>query len=79
MTPERRRLARQAVQVYTGDGRWLSGGRATLFVLEQVGWHPRLARWLARPPFIWAVELGYRLVAWQRGRLARWRRSSPEP
>jgi hypothetical protein len=31
-------------------------------VLEHIGFRP-LARLLALPPFIWAVELGYKLVA----------------
>lgn len=51
-----------AVRVETAGGRRLEAGRACLFVLAQLG-HPRLARLLATPPLVWAVEAGYRLVA----------------
>jgi hypothetical protein len=63
MTSTLREQARKAVQVITGDGRQLSAGRAMLFVLEEIPWHPsidRLARWR---PFVWLVELRYRIVA----------------
>jgi predicted DCC family thiol-disulfide oxidoreductase YuxK len=65
MTPELRAACRAAVHVRTADGRWLRGGRACLFVLERVGW-PRLARVARVPPLVWAVELGYRIVAGNR-------------
>jgi hypothetical protein len=51
------------VLVLTRDGLELRAGRASLFVLEEIGWHPALARLLQRRPWIWLVELGYRLVA----------------
>lgn len=51
-----------ALRVETAGGRRLEAGRACLFVLAQIG-HPRLARLLSRPPLVWAVEAGYRLVA----------------
>ena len=63
MTPELREQARRAVQVITREGDRLAAGRAALFVLEEIGWHPRLARLGQRRPFVWAVELGYRIVA----------------
>ena len=63
MTPQLREQARRAVQVITVDGAQLSGGRAMLFILEEIGWHPTLARLGRRRPFVWLVELGYRLVA----------------
>ena len=63
MTPVLREQARRAVQVITTDGTQLSAGRAVLFVLEQIGWHPALARLGQRQPFVWLVELGYHLVA----------------
>src|SRR5687767_10813622 len=47
-----------AVHVIRRDGRLLRGGRACLFVLEQIGWRG-VARVLALPPMVWAVELGY--------------------
>ncbi len=63
MTPELREEAARAVQVVTNAGEIVSGGRAVLFALEQVGWRPRLARIAARPPLVWLVTLGYRVVA----------------
>lgn len=65
LTPALATACRRAVHVRTTDGRWLRAGRACLFVLERVGW-PRLARILALPPLVWAVELGYRIVAGNR-------------
>ena len=63
MTPQLREQSRQAVQVITAGGAQLSGGRAMLFILEEIGWHPTLARIAQRRPFVWLVELGYKLVA----------------
>jgi len=63
MTPALREQARKAVQVMTADGRQLSAGRAALFVLEEIDWHPCMVRLAGRRPFIWAVELGYWIVA----------------
>jgi predicted DCC family thiol-disulfide oxidoreductase YuxK len=65
MTPALREACRGAVHVHTTDGRWLKGGQACLFVLERIGW-PRLAGVASLPPFIWAVEAGYALVAQNR-------------
>ena len=59
-----------AMHVVTRGGETLRAGRAVLFVARQLGWR-RLA-WLGgRPPLIWLVELGYRLVARHRRLLAR--------
>ena len=63
MTPALREQARKAVQVITADGRHLSAGRAMLFALEQTNWHPSMVRLAGRHPFVWAVELGYWIVA----------------
>jgi hypothetical protein len=63
MTPALRDQARNAVQVITADGRQLSAGRAMLFVLEEIDWHPRAVRLARRHPLVWAVELGYWIVA----------------
>lgn len=63
MTPVLREQSRKAVQVITADGRQLSAGRAILFALAEIGWHPRMVRLAGRRPFLWAVELGYRIVA----------------
>jgi len=62
MTPAVRDACKVAVHVRTRDGRWLSGGRASAYVLERIGW-PRLGRVAALPPLVWAVEAGYALVA----------------
>ena len=50
------------MHVITPDGRVLRAGRAALCALEQVGWR-RTALALSTPPLIWAVEIGYRVVA----------------
>lgn len=60
----------RAVHVLTADGRLLAGGRACVFVLGELGW-PRLARILDRPPLVWLVEGGYRVVAANRGFFSR--------
>ena len=54
----------------TADGRTLRAGRACLFILDQIGFH-RFARIISSPPLIWATELGYWLVAHNRGRVGR--------
>ena len=56
----------RALHVLAPDGTPLAGGRASLFVLERIGF-PRLAGLLRRRPLVWAVEWGYRLVARHRG------------
>jgi len=66
MTPRLREQAARAMQVITRDGRQISGGRSVLFVLETVGWHSTLMRVAAKPPLVWPVELGYRIVATNR-------------
>jgi predicted DCC family thiol-disulfide oxidoreductase YuxK len=62
MTPELRTACARAVHVVTPEGVVLRAGRALLWVLERTG-HPVLSRVLALPPLVWAVELGYWLVA----------------
>ncbi len=37
-----------------------------LFVLEEIEWHPRAVRLAGRRPLVWAVELGYWIVAGNR-------------
>ena len=66
MTLELRDEARGAIQVITDRGQRLAAGRAMLFVFEQIGWFPSLARVAMRRPFIWLVELGYWVVAHNR-------------
>jgi hypothetical protein len=60
----------RAVHVITLDGQVLSAGRATLYVLDQVGWR-RLAGAFSRWPLVWLVEVGYWLVARHRGVFSR--------
>ena len=60
MTPELRAACRAAVHVLTADGRVLRAGRATLFILRQLGYPLGV---FTLPPFVWGVELGYQVVA----------------
>ena len=62
MTPELRAACARAVHVVTPEGTVLRAGRAALWILQRTG-HPVLSRVLALPPLLWAVELGYWLVA----------------
>jgi predicted DCC family thiol-disulfide oxidoreductase YuxK len=70
MTPELRAACAQAMHVLTPDGRWLRGGRASLYILERIGF-PALSRVLSLPPLVWGVEAGYWLVARNRGLASR--------
>jgi hypothetical protein len=60
----------RAVHVLGPDGTLLAAGRASLFVLERIGF-PRLGRVLRVPPLVWGVEVGYQLVARHRPFFAR--------
>src|SRR2546423_624064 len=62
MTPDLAAACERAVHVIKADGTVLRAGRASLFILEQIGWGG-LARVLTYPPFIWMVEAIYRIVA----------------
>ncbi len=62
MTPPLYAACKRAVHVVRANGVILRAGRASLFVLERLG-HRWAARILRVPPLIWAVELGYRIVA----------------
>jgi predicted DCC family thiol-disulfide oxidoreductase YuxK len=70
MTDELAARCARAVHVITREGEVLSGGRASLYVLDQIGWR-RLAAVCSRPPLRWLVEAGYWLVARSRGLLSR--------
>jgi predicted DCC family thiol-disulfide oxidoreductase YuxK len=61
MTRELYAACEQAVHVVKADGTTLRGARACLFVLDTLGWTN--TRILALPPFIWALDLGYWIVA----------------
>jgi hypothetical protein len=63
MMPQLREQARRAIQVVTSDGQRFVAGGAVLFVLEEIGWHPRLAHLGRHRPWIWVIELGYWVVA----------------
>lgn len=69
MTPILEAACARAIHVVTADGTVLRGGRAALFILEQIGW--RWVRLLRLPPFLWGVEFGYRVVAAHRPFFAR--------
>lgn len=60
----------RTVHVITPEGTVLRGGRASLYVLDRIGWR-RLAAVASRRPLVWIVEAGYRLVARNRGLLSR--------
>ena len=62
MTPELRAACGRAVHLVLPDGRVLRAGRACLEVLREIGF-PFWAALLSVPPLVWAVELGYWLVA----------------
>ena len=70
MTPELREACARAFHVVKADGQVLRAGRAALYVLSRLG-HPRLARVLGVPPLAWGVELGYWLLARNRGLVSR--------
>lgn len=63
MTPQLYQARQKAAHIITRSGRILSAGRASLFVLEKIGYPGWLIRPLAWPPLVWFVEMGYRLVA----------------
>jgi predicted DCC family thiol-disulfide oxidoreductase YuxK len=62
MTPMLNAACSKAVHVVTPDGTVLRAGRAMLYLLDQIGWG-LLVKPLMLPPFIWGVELFYRIVA----------------
>lgn len=62
MTDALRVRAASELLVIRPTGEVLGGARAVLFVLEKTGWG-WFARFLRWPPMIWAIELGYRLIA----------------
>ena len=62
MTAELAQACAGAFHVLCMDGRVLAAGRASLYVFGRLG-YPKTTAFLALPPFIWLVELGYRIVA----------------
>jgi hypothetical protein len=71
MTPDLRQAARRAIHVVTCDGQHYAAGWAILFVLEEIGWHPTLARLGQHRPCIWLIEVGYWVVARNRSFVGR--------
>lgn len=63
MTPPLYEACRRAVHIITAEGRILKAGRASLFILEQLGGPAWLIRPFTWPPLAWFTERGYRLVA----------------
>lgn len=65
MTPEIFSACEHAIHVVTKDGTVLKAGRATLFILEHIGWG-WFARFCSYPPLVWLVELDYWIFAHSR-------------
>ena len=66
MTPQLYAACQKAVHVLTNTGQILQAGRASLFVLEEIGYSRWLVRPITWPPLAWFTEWGYRLVAQHR-------------
>jgi hypothetical protein len=71
MNPTLIRACRRAVHLQHPDGQLERAGRACLTVLELIGYR-RLAHWGRMRPLVWAIELGYWLVARNRSLFSRW-------
>lgn len=71
MTPQLYRACERAAHVITAEGQILKAGRATLFILGEIGYPAWLIRLLNQPPLVWLVELGYAIVARNRGFFAK--------
>jgi predicted DCC family thiol-disulfide oxidoreductase YuxK len=63
MTPQLYQACQRAVHVIKTDGDILKAGRASLFVLEKIGYPRWFIRPFTWPPLVWFTELGYRIVA----------------
>ena len=59
---------KRALYVVTQEGQEIAAGRAVLHILDVLN-KPGPWRLLTYPPLIWFVEIGYKLVAANRGRL----------
>jgi predicted DCC family thiol-disulfide oxidoreductase YuxK len=64
------RACAKALHVVTPSGRELRAGQAALYVLNGLGYR-RLAHAFARQPLLAAVDVGYRVVAANRGLVSR--------
>ena len=71
MTDDLARRCEDAIHIVASDGRVVArAGRAALMMIEDLGW-PRFAALLRLRPFVWFVELGYKMVANHRPLFAR--------
>ncbi len=71
LTPELRQACSKAMHVIQANGDILKGGRAALFCTRFTRWH-QLARIGEWPVFLPFVELGYKIVAANRGLFSKW-------
>jgi predicted DCC family thiol-disulfide oxidoreductase YuxK len=78
MSDAMRAACKRSVHVVRANGEVLRAGRATLFILEQVGWGV-FARILSWPPFVWFVELAYWFVARNRRFVAKFMFTEERP
>ncbi len=65
-----RAACQKSVHVIKGDGEILRGGRAVLFCGQQTRWH-QLARIGMWPVFLPFIEIGYAIIARNRGVFSR--------
>lgn len=65
MTPALYAACDRAIHVLQPNGTLLRAGRASLFILAQIGWGWE-AQLLMLPPFIWVAELGYWIISHNR-------------
>jgi hypothetical protein len=70
MTRDLREACARAIHVVRADGRVLRAGRACLHIFDRIGYR-LTARVCGLPPLVWAVELGYWIVASNRSFFAR--------
>ena len=71
MTPKLYEACKRAVHVIKADGEIVRAGRATLFILERLGWGYGLPRLLRLPAVIPFIEIGYEFVARHRSFFSR--------
>ena len=63
MTPQLYGACQRATHVITADGRIIKAGRATMFVLAEIGYPRWIVYPFTWPPLVWLTELGYWLVS----------------
>lgn len=71
MHPDLYERCKSALYVVTESGMELRGAKAVLFLYELTGWG-FFAKLLGTPPFLWIIQLGYWLVARNRGLISKW-------